>query len=142
LFEASTESAHAVVGRSPTLRDAAEVWSQQELCDDTLEMIERQHVLTVLRQSDWVIEGPNGTAKRLDLTEAGLIFTRRTSAASELKCPGSCHHRMLLRRTIEKVPSGGHCKYCPADVSARKRALALVLPDQLLLKTTIRSPDK
>ena len=32
-----------------------------------LEAVEREHILTVLRQADWVIEGPNGAARVLGL---------------------------------------------------------------------------
>jgi PAS domain S-box-containing protein len=35
--------------------------------DVSLEAIERQHILTVLRQADWVIEGPKGAARQLQL---------------------------------------------------------------------------
>jgi PAS domain S-box-containing protein len=33
----------------------------------TLEAVERQHILAVLRQTNWVIEGPNGAGQVLDL---------------------------------------------------------------------------
>jgi PAS domain S-box-containing protein len=33
----------------------------------TLETVERNHILRVLRQTDWVIDGPHGAAKILDL---------------------------------------------------------------------------
>jgi transcriptional regulator with GAF, ATPase, and Fis domain len=33
----------------------------------TLESVERNHILRVLRQTDWVIDGPRGAAKILDL---------------------------------------------------------------------------
>ncbi len=33
----------------------------------SLEAIERQHILSVLQQTDWVIEGPHGAARILDL---------------------------------------------------------------------------
>lgn len=33
----------------------------------TLEAIERQHILSVLNQTDWVIEGPNGAGLVLDV---------------------------------------------------------------------------
>jgi PAS domain S-box-containing protein len=35
--------------------------------DATLEATERQHILTVLQQTDWVVEGPRGAAKILGL---------------------------------------------------------------------------
>lgn len=35
--------------------------------DASLESIERQHILSVLRQTNWVIEGPHGAAVRLEL---------------------------------------------------------------------------
>jgi formate hydrogenlyase transcriptional activator len=33
----------------------------------SLEQVEKRHILEVLRQTDWVIEGPRGAAKILDL---------------------------------------------------------------------------
>ena len=35
--------------------------------DGRLESVERQHILSVLRQTNWVIEGPNGAGQVLDL---------------------------------------------------------------------------
>jgi formate hydrogenlyase transcriptional activator len=35
--------------------------------DASLEAVERDHILTVLRQTGWVIEGPSGAGKVLDL---------------------------------------------------------------------------
>jgi transcriptional regulator with GAF, ATPase, and Fis domain len=33
----------------------------------TLESVERDHIVTVLQQTDWVVEGPRGAARILEL---------------------------------------------------------------------------
>ena len=43
----------------------------------TLEQLERQHILSVLEQTGWVISGPNGAAKRLGLKRSTLQFRIR-----------------------------------------------------------------
>lgn len=40
----------------------------------TLEEVERQHIIAILEQTDWVIEGPNGAAKILDLHPSTLRY--------------------------------------------------------------------
>ena len=43
----------------------------------TLQDAEREHILAALRQSDWVLGGPNGAAARLDM--------KRTTLQSKMK---------------------------------------------------------
>ena len=43
------------------------VAANQELPPTSLESVERQHILAVLQQAKWVIEGPRGAARLLDL---------------------------------------------------------------------------
>jgi transcriptional regulator with GAF, ATPase, and Fis domain len=38
----------------------------------SLEAVERNHILTVLQQTDWVITGPRGAARLLDLPPSTL----------------------------------------------------------------------
>ncbi|MGH8532543.1 MAG: sigma 54-interacting transcriptional regulator [Gammaproteobacteria bacterium] len=40
----------------------------------SLEEVERQHIVAVLKQTSWVIEGPNGAAKILDLRPSTLRY--------------------------------------------------------------------
>jgi formate hydrogenlyase transcriptional activator len=40
----------------------------------TLEEMERQHILSVLEQTNWVLSGPNGAAKKLGLKRSTLQF--------------------------------------------------------------------
>ncbi len=47
--------------------NAAEGNSQGTPQGASLEAVERQHILAVLQQTNWVIEGPNGAGKVLDL---------------------------------------------------------------------------
>ncbi len=69
---------------------------------DTLERVDRAHILRVLEQSNWVIAGPNGAAARLGL--------KRTTLNHRMKKLGIC-------RTLVQDP--------PAPVTARpKRAEA------------------
>ncbi len=46
--------------------------TQPPASDATLEVIERQHILAVLEKTRWVIEGPNGAARILDLHPSTL----------------------------------------------------------------------
>ena len=66
-----------ILAADPTLRIGADVLPaniEPLACPDgvsdqpaTLEATEKQHILTVLRQTDWVVEGPRGAAKILGL---------------------------------------------------------------------------
>jgi len=38
----------------------------------TLESVEREHILRILRETSWVIGGPNGAAARLGLNRTTL----------------------------------------------------------------------
>jgi transcriptional regulator with GAF, ATPase, and Fis domain len=44
-----------------------EVDNQSGQAGDSLEAIERNHILSVLKQTKWVVEGPRGAAKILEL---------------------------------------------------------------------------
>jgi formate hydrogenlyase transcriptional activator len=46
--------------------------STDQLNSSTLESVEREHILRVLRESSWVIGGPNGAAARLGLNRTTL----------------------------------------------------------------------
>jgi formate hydrogenlyase transcriptional activator len=41
---------------------------------DTLEEVERKHILAVLEQTNWVFAGPNGAAARLGMKRPTLQF--------------------------------------------------------------------
>jgi len=66
-----------ILAADPTLEIGADVLptniespaSRSEVADQpaTLEATEKQHILTVLQQTDWVVEGPRGAAKILGL---------------------------------------------------------------------------
>ena len=43
----------------------------------TLEEVERRHILSVLEQTNWVLAGPNGAAKKLGLKRSTLQFRIR-----------------------------------------------------------------
>jgi formate hydrogenlyase transcriptional activator len=43
----------------------------------TLEEVERQHILSVLEQTNWVLSGPNGAATKLGLKRSTLQFRIR-----------------------------------------------------------------
>src|SRR5215813_4520274 len=43
----------------------------------TLEEVERAHILTVLKETSWVIGGPEGAAKRLGINRSTLTFRMR-----------------------------------------------------------------
>jgi formate hydrogenlyase transcriptional activator len=49
----------------PTVETAAP--SSNKQAGESLEVIERNHILAVLAQTDWIVEGPRGAAKILDL---------------------------------------------------------------------------
>ena len=40
----------------------------------TLESVEREHIRAVLGQANWIIEGPNGAARTLDLHPSTLRY--------------------------------------------------------------------
>ncbi|MCI0733507.1 MAG: sigma 54-interacting transcriptional regulator [Methylococcaceae bacterium] len=42
--------------------------------NSTLEEVERQHILTILEKTRWIIEGPNGAARILDLNPSTLRY--------------------------------------------------------------------
>jgi len=43
----------------------------------TLQEVEREHVLGVLREANWVLGGPNGAAARLGIPRTTLIYRMR-----------------------------------------------------------------
>ena len=43
----------------------------------TLEEVEREHILKVLQETGWTIEGPDGAARRLGLKASTLRFRAR-----------------------------------------------------------------
>jgi transcriptional regulator with GAF, ATPase, and Fis domain len=60
----------AVILASGPMLDVSVTGAAAESTTDsgaTLETVERNHILRVLRQTDWVIDGPRGAAKILDL---------------------------------------------------------------------------
>jgi formate hydrogenlyase transcriptional activator len=51
----------------------------------SLEAVERGHILRVLRETDWLVSGPNGAAARLGL--------KRTTLQARMKKLGISRHR-------------------------------------------------
>ena len=43
-------------------------------CSQTLEEVDRKHILAVLKRTKWVLSGPNGAAKSLGLNRSTLYF--------------------------------------------------------------------
>lgn len=67
------ESAEAVAGQGPSVRDARkESQSEVRLPVDSLEEMERRHILDALKQKHWRIEGPCGAAEMLKLKPSTL----------------------------------------------------------------------
>jgi PAS domain S-box-containing protein len=52
---------------------------------NSLESVERQHILAVLQQTNWVIEGPNGAAQQLDLHPSTLRYRMNKLSISKLR---------------------------------------------------------
>ena len=59
------------------LKQAAEVAADQTGAPATLEAVEREHILRVLRESNWVVGGPTGAAARLGLNRTTLNHRMR-----------------------------------------------------------------
>ena len=53
-------------------QSSADQLSTSTLSSSTLESVEREHILRVLRESSWVIGGPNGAAARLGMNRTTL----------------------------------------------------------------------
>jgi formate hydrogenlyase transcriptional activator len=53
----------------------------------TLEEVEREHILSVLKETSWVIGGPEGAARRLGINRTTLTFRMRKLGISR---PGLC----------------------------------------------------
>lgn len=53
--------------------------------NNSLETVERQHILAVLQQTNWVIEGPNGAAQILDLHPSTLRYRMNKLSISKLR---------------------------------------------------------
>jgi formate hydrogenlyase transcriptional activator len=66
-----------------TSYDAATPASPVELT--SLESVEREHILRVLKETDWIVGGPNGAAARLGL--------KRTTLQARMKKLGLARHR-------------------------------------------------
>jgi formate hydrogenlyase transcriptional activator len=57
------------------LRDLnSQIKTGQDTLQDTLEEVERNHILATLKQTGWVISGPRGAATRLGLNRSTLQF--------------------------------------------------------------------
>lgn len=56
-----------LTGSNPRMSNANPGGVESSPSPESLESIERNHILIVLRQTDWVIDGPRGAAKILDL---------------------------------------------------------------------------
>jgi len=54
-------------------------------CTGTLEEAERAHILRTLKQTDWVIAGPNGAAARLGMHRSTLQFRMRKLGISVVR---------------------------------------------------------
>lgn len=52
---------------------------------NSLEAVERQHILAMLQQTNWVIEGPNGAAKLLDMHPSTLRYRMNKLSISKLR---------------------------------------------------------
>ncbi len=53
--------------------------------DASLEAVERQHILRVLEDTKWVIEGPNGAAKILDLHSSTLRYRMKVLGITRVR---------------------------------------------------------
>jgi transcriptional regulator with GAF, ATPase, and Fis domain len=69
-------SSDAVLDRPPIpdpKRDGRNAQSQVR----TLEQAEREHILQASRDTDWVIGGPHGAARRLEVRRTSLLYKMR-----------------------------------------------------------------
>ncbi|MCH9649613.1 MAG: sigma 54-interacting transcriptional regulator [Deltaproteobacteria bacterium] len=64
----------AILAREPIVKIGEELGaeSSENPVHQTLEAMERHHISTVLEQADWVIEGPRGAARILDMNPSTL----------------------------------------------------------------------
>ncbi|MGH6635810.1 MAG: helix-turn-helix domain-containing protein [Gammaproteobacteria bacterium] len=53
--------------------------------DASLEAVERQHILRVLEETKWVIEGPNGAAKILNLHSSTLRYRMKVLGITRVR---------------------------------------------------------
>jgi formate hydrogenlyase transcriptional activator len=66
----------------------------------TLEEVERNHILRTLKETRWILSGPSGAASRLGLNRSTLYFRMKKlgisrsvdSCPSPQKVPGAIHH--------------------------------------------------
>jgi formate hydrogenlyase transcriptional activator len=76
----------------------------------TLQDVERQHILSTLRETRWVLSGPRGAAMRLGLNRATLYFRMKKLGIVR---PGAESH-------VCRVKSGaagfGHSEYCGGEI--------------------------
>ncbi len=61
-------------GPSPTPPAQTEQGSEPAGAPGTLQDAEREHILRVLRETDWVVRGPNGAAARLGMKRSTLYW--------------------------------------------------------------------
>jgi len=57
----------------------------QGSCSGTLEEAERTHILNTLKQTDWVVAGPNGAAARLGMRRSTLQFRMKKLGISVVR---------------------------------------------------------
>ena len=64
----------AVSPTPPTRNESSETVPQEEMKkrEDSLEAVERDHILAVLQQTNWVLSGPRGAAQILGLNPSTL----------------------------------------------------------------------
>ena len=77
----------------------------------TLKEVERKHVLQVLRDTDWVLGGPNGAAARLGMPRTTLIYRMRSlgiraadGLTADLKLSSCC--RIFDTQLSRLIPPG------------------------------------
>jgi transcriptional regulator with GAF, ATPase, and Fis domain len=64
LLPSTTE---AVAPQEAAIHNSQSIAGPGDICGASLEQVEKQHILEVLAQTDWVIEGARGAARILDL---------------------------------------------------------------------------
>ncbi len=77
----------------------------------SLEAIEREHILRVLAETDWVVGGPNGAATRLRMKRTTL----------QARMPQARHCAPAIMPTFRQVPTCRHqiLRHSPSPATAR-----------------------
>ncbi len=67
---------------------------------------DREHILETLKQTDWLIGGPDGAANRLGLPRTTLIYKMRKLGIETRRSPAAGHIRQLADEQCHAVANG------------------------------------